>query len=206
MPKTLGRSLWIFALLVFAVWSWQWLENTPPAGNSGDSTLRMAETETDYYLQDFLITNVDNTSGQVYQLTGQSLSHHSNNGNSSISRPVVKVFGANKTHWQGSAQHGDISPDFRKFSLFGAVKLAQFPSLPKDLDPSLIHSLDKPTVELTSASVKIDTIKQIIATDDPVTIKSDLWTLNANKMRANVNDDKLLFDAGMEAEYILQQR
>lgn len=211
MPKTLGRSFWILALLVVAIGSWQWLENRPAAGNNADSTLRMAETESDYYLQDFHITNVDNDSGRVYELTGQSLSHHSDTGNSSISQPAIKVFGKNKTHWQGSAQHGDISPDFRKLALFGAVKLAQFPNLPAEVDPALLDpaqadSQHKPAVEVTSASVKIDTTKQIIATDDPVTIKSDLWSLSANRMRADINDDKLLFDSGMEAEYLLQQR
>lgn len=205
MPKTLGRSLWIFALLVFAIWSWQWLENTPPSGDSNDNTLQMAETETDYYLQDFRIVNVDNAAGQVYQLSGQSLSHHSNDGNSSISQPLIKVFGTNQTHWQGSAQRGDISADFRQLALFGAVRLAQFPSLPSDLDPALARSIDKASVEISSASVSIDTTKQTISTDDPVTIKSDYWSLNANQMRADINDSKLLFDAGMDAEYILQK-
>jgi len=170
MPKTLGRTLWIFALLVFAVWSWQWFENSAPAGESGDSTLHMAETESDYYLQDFKITNVDNAAGQIYQLSGQSLSHDSNDGSSSIARPLIKVFGANQKHWQGSAQQGDISPDFRQLALFGAVTLAQFPSVPGDLDPALARSIGKASVEITSASVKIDTTKQPISTYDPVTI------------------------------------
>lgn len=191
--------------MVFAIWSWQWLENTRPASDNNENTLQMAETETDYYLQDFRIVNVDNAAGQVYQLSGRSLSHHSKDGNSSISQPLVKVFGANETHWQGSAQHGDISPDFRQLALFGAVKLAQFPSLPSDLDPALARGIDKATVEISSASVKIDTTKQTISTDDPVTIKSNFWSLNANQMRADINDSKLLFDAGMEAEYILQK-
>ena len=205
MPKTLGRSLLIFALMVIAVWSWQWLENTPSTGTSNDNTLQMAETETDYYLQDFRIVSVDNAAGQVYQLSGQSLSHHSDNGNSSISQPVIKVFGANQMHWQGSAQHGDISADFHQLALFGAVKLAQYPSLPTDLDPALARSVDKASVEISSASVKIDTENQTISTDDPVTIKSDFWSLNANQMRADINDSKLLFDEGMDAEYLLQK-
>ena len=204
MPKTLGRSLLIFALMVLAVWSWQWLENSPATTSSSDNTLRMAETESDYYLQDFRIVTVNDTTGEVFQLSGQSLSHHSVNGNSSITQPVVTVYGANQTHWQGSAQHGDISADFHQVTLFGAVRLAQFPGVPADLDPALAHSVDKPSVEISSASLKIDTDTQTISTDDPVTIKSDFWSLNANQMRADINDSKLLFDEGMDAEYLLQ--
>lgn len=206
MPRTLGRTLWIFALLIFAVWSWQWVENAPSTGETTDSALRMAETESDYYLQDFRIVNVDNTSGQVYQISGQSLSHHSGDGGSSISQPLIKVFGANQKHWQGNAQRGDISPDFRQLALFGAVRLSQFPSLPSDLDPALARSIDKALIEITSASVKIDTTMQTIATDDPVSITSDYWTLNANQMRANINDSKLIFDSGMDAEYLLREQ
>lgn len=181
------------------------MENSPPVTTSSDSTLKMAETESDYYLQDFRITNVDNAAGQVYQLSGQSLSHHSKDGSASISQPAIKVFGANQTHWQGTAQHGDISPDFRQLALFGSVRLAQYPSLPSDLDPALAHIIDKPAVEMSSASVKIDTTNNTISTDDPVVIKSDHWSLNANQMRADINDSKLLFDAGMDAEYVLQR-
>jgi LPS export ABC transporter protein LptC len=205
MPKTLGRSLWIFALLVFTVWSWQWFESTPTTNDDNDSTLRMAETETDYYLQDFRIVSVDNASGQVYELSGQALSHHGAGGNSSISQPAIKVFGADKTYWEGRAQQGDISPDFRQLALFGAVNLAQFPNLPADLDPALARGVDKPAVEISSASVNIDTTRQTISTDDPVTIRSEHWSLNANKMRADINDSKLLFDAGLDAEYLVPQ-
>ena len=192
--------------MVIAVWSWQWLENSPATTSSSDSTLQMAETESDYYLQDFRIVTVDDTTGEVFQLSGQSLSHHSVSGNSSIMQPVVTLYGANQTHWQGSAQHGDISADFNQVTLLGSVRLAQFPGVPAaDLDPATAHSVDKPSVEISSASLKVDTDKQTISTDDPVTIKSDFWSLNANQMRADINDSKLLFDEGMDAEYLLQK-
>lgn len=165
----------------------------------------MAETETDYYLQDFQIVNVDNSRGQVYQLSGQSLSHYQGEGNSSISQPSIKVFGANKTNWKGSAQRGDISSDFRQLTLIGAVQLSQYPSLPSDLDPALAQTVDKASVAISTASVRIDTAQQTIVTEDPVTIKSEHWSLKANQMQADIDDSKLFFDSGMEAEYFLQE-
>ena len=59
MPQQLANTFLIFALLVIAVLSWQWLDedNTVPATTS-EHPLEMVANQTDYYLQGFKITNL----------------------------------------------------------------------------------------------------------------------------------------------------
>ena len=74
MPRKLANALLILFLLIVAVVSWQWLDDSRPTEQASQSTVPMAENETDYTLEDFVITNVNNHKGQVYQLRGKSLS------------------------------------------------------------------------------------------------------------------------------------
>lgn len=189
MPKTLCRSLWIFVLLVVAVISRQWLDDEGTAMVIETDPIVLATHQADYYLEDFHILNVDTEHGQVYELTGVTLSHHAELGNSTIIRPSVQVFSKNKEYWKGNALSGDLSADFKVLTLSGEVDLSQ-------------HQNDiTAPIRVNTEAVTIDTDALTMIADSPVKISSRSWTFDANHMQADVETGILTFDTGVEAQY-----
>ncbi|OED40660.1 LPS export ABC transporter periplasmic protein LptC [Chromatiales bacterium (ex Bugula neritina AB1)] len=192
MPKTLFRTLWVFALMVFAALSWQWLEDGRTSIDPAENTVAMAKNQTDYYLEDFNIVNVDNHQGHVYELHGKTLSHYYNGGNSTVEQPIVRVYGAQQQHWQGSADSGEITADFSTLKLTGNVDLYRD------------RVSDQAPIQLETESITINNADNTMHTSDTVLIKSENWSFRANRMQADVNSGKLAFDTGVEADYELQ--
>ena len=101
MPSKIGTSLLIFALLVIAVISWQWIDDRDVETQVQNNAIEMVETQSDYYLEDFEIVNIANsrnsstdgntTAGRYLKITGQSLSHHFIEGYSLINNPTVHL-------------------------------------------------------------------------------------------------------------------
>jgi len=189
MPNTLGRSLWIFGLLVIAVLSWHWLDNSATVLVKDDDPVAISRHQSDYYLEDFFILNVDNEHGQVYEITGDTLVHHVTEGNSTIDQPSVQVFNQSKDFWRGNATTGDLSADFNILTLSGSVALSQHR-----------HEGSAP-IKIDTESVTIDTDKLTMVATTPVKISSDSWTFEAEKMQADVESGTLSFDTGVEAQY-----
>lgn len=192
MPKTLANTLLIFTLLVIAVLSWHWLDEETVTTTNNTNTVQMAQNATDYYLEGFEITNVNNNKGRVYRLSGDTLSHYYESGNSVIEQPSVQVFSSDTNYWTGNAQTGNLSADFNVLTLKQDVSLAH-------------HRQDKqPPLNISAQSVTINTAKRQINSDQPVQISSAKWTFKANRMLTDVDNGLLSFDSGVEASYVVE--
>lgn len=152
----------------------------------------MARNETDYYLEDFHIVSVDNRQGQVYELRGKALSHYFKGGNSIVDQPLVRVYSEQQQHWQGSADSGEISPDFSTLSLSGNVDLY------RDRDSN------QAPIQLETESITINNTSQTMQSSATVLIKSENWSFRANRMQADINTGMLSFQTGVEADYAVQ--
>lgn len=193
MPQQLANTFLIFALLVIAVLSWQWLDedNTVPATTS-EHPLEMVANQTDYYLQGFKITNVNTSKGQVYELSGKTLSHFLETGNSLIVDPLVRFYRTDNDYWIGSANEGDLSPDFSVLRLSGAIDLAHH------------RENANPQMSVIADSITIDTANRQITSDQPVQITSANWSVKANQMQADIDTGLLNFNSMVEADYAIK--
>lgn len=192
MPRTLANTFLIFALLVIAVLSWQSLDEDRGVTTATENPIQMAQNETDYYLEGFKITNVNNNKGQVYELSGNTLSHYFETGNSLIEKPVVQVYSHEKDYWTGSATSGDLSADFSILVLSGNVDLAHH------------RNNQQPQLVVQAQTITIDTSKRQMTSDQPVQISSENWSFKANSMRADVDNGMLSFKSGVEADYAVE--
>lgn len=190
MPRKLANALLILVLLIVAVVSWQWLDDRENNISSQSATVAMAENETDYTLQDFVITNV-NAQGKVYRLSGNSLSHFVNGNPSVIERPQVQMQGRGGQIWSGNAIAGYLSSDYSSLQLAGDVALSH-------------KRTDNPPVNVSAEALRIDAENRQMTSDQPVTISGEKWSFKANQMQADVDNGILQFKSGVEAHYAVQ--
>ena len=208
MPVKLGRALLVFALLVVAVVSWQWIDDREVTQQTESGSIEMAENESDYYLEAFEITNVHNrksadgsNTGRQLTITGDSLSHHFRDGNSTLDNPLVTLRTEDGDYWLASASKGNVSAEFDVLDLYGAVVLNQY-----KLQAGSVRSSCKPTdnpaaVTIDTESLTIDTGERIIQTNDLVTVNGNGWKYRASSMRAEVDKGTLSLTSGVEARF-----
>jgi len=198
MPSKLSRGVLIFALLVVAVLSWQWIDDRDVQPQATTGTIEMAETQSDYYLEDFEIINVANSTsspsvnnentpaGRHLKLTGATLSHHHTEGYSIIQSPTVRLRSADDAQWHARAATGTISADFDVLNLQGDVELT--------------HNGKRP-VTVNTNSISIDTSNRTISSNETVQVNGTGWQYNANTMRAEIDQGTLSFTSGVEAQF-----
>lgn len=188
MPRKLANALLILFLLVFAVASWQWLDDRDATEQALQSSVPMAENETDYTLEDFTITNVNNNKGQVYQLRGKSLAHFVNGSNSIIDSPTVTMSADDNQQWSGDARIGYLSPDFAELELVGNVRFTH-------------TRAGGAAVNVSAETISIDTRSRQMQSVEPVDIAGEHWSFQANQMQADLDNGILSFQSGVEANY-----
>ena len=212
MPVRVGRAFFLFVLLVVAVVSWQWLDDTSVTSLPDNESVDMAESQSDYYLEDFEIINVQNAennadtdlindSGNAARrvtITGKSLSHHYINGNSILDNPTVVLRTESDEYWQASASSGNVSAEFDVLDLQGAVELSHHKP---GADKLISNSTTDASITVDTESLTIDTSQGIIQTDDAVAVNGQGWEYTANSMRAEVDNGTLSFQSGVEATF-----
>lgn len=210
MPSKLSRSLLIFALLVVAVVSWQWIDERGPETTLASDPLEMAQTQSDYYLENFEITNISNKTNVALEnntpentietragmpadrqltIAGKSLSHHYIDGNSTINSPIVKLRSADNGQWSARASSGVVSANFDVLDLQGEVRLTHKRT-----------SNDKPVTVNTNA-ITINTTDKTISSHEPVQVEGEGWRYNASSMNAEIDQGILSFTSGVEAQF-----
>jgi len=199
MPSKLSRALLIFALMVIAVVSWQWIDDRNVSSQTAPGSIEMAENQSDYYLRNFEIINISNGgAGNAQQrrrlkVTGKTLSHHYIEGYSVLDNPTVLLETESDEYWLASARSGRISAEFDVLDLLGTVKLTH--NKPNGTADAAIIKVDTETLN-------IDTGRRIIETMDPVTVNGQGWNYKANSMRAEIDDGRLSFESGVEAKFV----
>lgn len=113
MPKTLVRKLLVLALLIFAVVSWQWLDERDPTSDTETAQVSALSNETNYFLEDFSIESVSVDNATRVRIQGDSLASFLDTGESRVSNPRVGIEGADEQSWQGEASSGLLSPRLR---------------------------------------------------------------------------------------------
>ncbi len=199
MPAKLGRGIWIFTLLVIAVISWQWIDDSGVEPTAQNDTIEMAENQSDYYLEDFEIINISNHSnstngnanGRYLKLTGKSLSHHYLEGYSGIEQPSVQLRTKGDELWEANAQSGRVSAEFDVLNLQGQVELTHN------------RTQGKPPIAVDTDSITIDNTARVIDTKDTVKVKGGNWNYKANGMRAEIDTGVLSFTSGVEAQFAI---
>lgn len=218
MPSKLSRGLLIFALLVIAVLSWQWIDDRDVEPQANTDTIEMAETQSDYYLEDFEIINIANSAsspgisgknppaGRHLRITGTSLSHHHIEGYSIIQSPTVRLRSADDVRWQARAATGTISADFDVLDLQGDVELTHNRSTPLANAPDSENqgretSSNKGPVTVNTNSISINTSNRTISSNETVQVNGAGWQYNAKTMRAEIDQGTLSFTSGVEAQF-----
>ena len=204
MPTKFGRGLWIFALLVVAVLSWQLIDDRNVRSTTDNCTIEMAENESDYYLEDFEIINITNAvktddsssnkSGRYFKITGKTLSHHFPDGHSTIENPSVRLRTPTTDFWHANAREGRMSADFKILDLNGDVNIKH------DRQP------EQAPITVDTESIRIDTAKRLMSTDDQVIVKSTGWSYQADSMQAEVDRGILSFTSGVKGQYASDQK
>jgi len=194
MPSKLGTSLLIFALLVIAVISWQWSDDREVETQAQNNPIKMVETQSDYYLEDFEIINIANsrnstTDGRYLKITGQSLSHHFIEGYSLINNPTVHLRSTDGGQWQASALNGTISANFDVLDLQNNVVVTHS------------EKSDQQAVTVNTNSISIDNGKRTISSSETVKVTGRGWQYNANTMQAEIDQGTLSFTSGVEAQF-----
>ena len=194
MPANFGRGLLVFALMVFAVVSWQWINDRQVQPQTPDNPVTMAETQSDYYLEDFQIVNVSNpqtqgNSGRRLEVTGESLTHHFLLGHSIIENPSVQLHSQSDDAWNAQARQGTVSAEFDVLDLQGDVEVTHNPA--SGVAP----------ISVDTQSITIDTTERVIQTEQPVEVTGNGWQYKANGMRAEVENGTLSFTSGVEAQF-----
>jgi len=194
MPSKLGTSLLIFALLVIAVISWQWSDDREVETQAQNNPIKMVETQSDYYLEDFEIVNIANsrnstTDGRYLKITGQSLSHHFIEGYSLINNPTVHLRSTDGGQWQASALNGTISANFDVLDLQNNVVVTHS------------EKSDQQAVTVNTNSISIDNGKRTISSSETVKVIGRGWQYNANTMQAEIDQGTLSFTSGVEAQF-----
>ncbi len=173
--------------------------------------IAMAESQSDYYLENFEITNISNKTGPAgsadtelknkvehnagmpaaRQLTiaGKSLSHHYIDGNSTIDNPIVKLRSADNGQWSARASSGVVSANFDVLELEGDVRLLH------------TRTNDSEPVTVNTDAITIDTSNQTISSQEPVQVEGSGWRYNASSMNADIDKGILSFTSGVEAQF-----
>lgn len=204
----LAWALPVFILLVIAVVSWQWIDDRNVV-TQADEPINMAVSQSDYYLENFEIINISNTTGVTtgagdtndneslksrrLKLTGKSLSHNHVKGISTLDHPVVVMRSENDDYWLASARSGNVSAEFDVLDLNGNVELTNHGPMNADNSDS---------IRIDTESLTIDTSQQIVETNEVVQVTGRGWNYNANSMNAEINNGRLSFQSGVEATFV----
>lgn len=210
MPSKLSRGLLIFALLIVAVVSWQWIDEREIEPAAANNTLEMAETQSDYYLENFEIKNISNKSDRStnanntitpadrrLNIKGQSLSHHHIDGYSIIENPRVSLQSTDNGQWQARASSGTVSANFDVLDLQGNVELTHDRSSANPQNTTA----DNGQIRVDTNSLTIDAGTRTITSTEPVQVEGNGWNYNARAMDAEIDRGTLSFTSGVEAQF-----
>lgn len=120
------RTILAIALLTMlaAYTGWQRMD-APPVGTGGPP--QAAALDTDYTLEEFTLTLLDEGGRLNASVTGRSMAHDPQAERSRIEAPRAMVSGAGSSRWEGDAQQGWVSDDGGELHLSGRVRLNRHP-------------------------------------------------------------------------------
>lgn len=118
--RTLAGIACLAVLVAFT--GWRRLATPPPAPGELPPT---AATGSDYRLERFVLTLLDEDGRAGLTLTGVTMEHDPRAGQSTVTSPETSVTGPDGVRWEGSAKNGVVDDDGTRIRLDGNVTLAR---------------------------------------------------------------------------------
>lgn len=181
------RTLALFALLVIAVVSLLWEAAPPEAPTPREPS--MAERRSDYYLEDFRITEFGLDGAAMHVLAGEVLTHYRHDDTADIVEPRLELQKPGGPRWTLEAERGWLSPGGEEIQLRGKVVMmrAAMPALP--------------AMRIDTADVTVHTEASTLRTEAPVSIDAGLWRVRAIGLDSNFGERQLTLLKDVRGHY-----
>jgi len=176
------RLFIVLALALVSWWFQDFLQKTPIIKPPTD------EHFPDYFMENFTVTNMDNTGQPAYILKAKRLQHFADDDSIEISSPVIEFKEANGD-WSISADKAHIVKDKNIIHLYENVKMQR-----------LVSKAGK-QLSITTGYLKINTQNRIAETDQRAHIKTQDVELNTLGMVFNGKQGILSLKSKVEGFY-----
>jgi len=181
------HNIALFALLVVAVISLIWEGPTAPPRQDAEPS--MAERRSDYYLEDFRITEygVDGRPAQV--LAGRTLTHYPADDTADLEAPELILQRPGAPRWTVSAEHGWLSPGGELIRLLGKVVMMR-------------HAAPgSPPLRIETERLELHTGDETLHSDAPVTITGPAWRVDAVGLESDLKRRQLTLMHDVRSHY-----
>lgn len=185
MSRILSRYWFLFPLLLVAVVVVDRIEQ--PADVPTETTIDMRQTQSDYYLSDF-VTRKFNMDGNIeYTVSGHSLAHYPDDNHSEIIEPKLELHRTDTT-WFVQSANGRFDTDPDLFRLQGNVTVKR-------------NSDQVFPVTIKTQSLTIATELNQVSTDETIEIIAPTWRIQAKGLNSAIDDGTLELLSNVTGSY-----
>ena len=188
MHKHFYRYWYIVPLLLIAILARDWAED--PDDTPLEETIDMTSTRADYYLEEFETRKLNVDGRPQYTLQGATLIHYPADNVSEIKWPNLTMYQEDST-WNMVSKQGRLTTNPDIFTLDGDVTMQRAPTE------------ELAAIVIKTSNLRVDTVDNIVATDDQIEVLSVSWTLRARGLESRIDDGILLLLAEVEGHYEL---
>lgn len=176
----------VIPLIILVICAQNWIENDPNVVQV-EETINMQQTQSDYYLEDFITRKFDVNGDLEYRVTGKNLLHFPDDDRSEITAPNVILL-REGIRWDIKSTRGELrrSPD--TFTLNGDVQLERAIQGEKVL-----------SIRTDQLSVRTDTNE--VSTDQPIEVTGDGWRMSSVGLESRIDEGKLVFLSKVKGHY-----
>ncbi|MFK7893712.1 MAG: LPS export ABC transporter periplasmic protein LptC [Granulosicoccus sp.] len=187
MLRGLSKYWLLLPLLIVAVVAVDRIEE--PAETETEATIDMRETQSDYYLSDFVTRKFDADGYLEYVIRGTSLAHYPEDDHSRIANPHLELH-REGTSWSVRSDAGryDARPDL--FRLHGEVIVVR-------------DSEHAEPVTMKTESLTVSTQLNRVSTEEKIEIIASTWQLQATGLDSALDDGRLQLLSNVTARYEL---
>jgi len=185
LMRVLSRYWLLVPLIIIAIVVRDWVED--PATIADEATIEMKDTRSDYYLEEFVTRRFTSNGYLEYELHGQSLAHYPEDDHSQIIKPVMTMHRpAASWHLVSGEGRFDTNPDVL--------------TLQGDVTVQRLSNTDE-SITITTSDIQVETDKNLVRTDKPITIKGQNWRLDAVGLQSAIDDGKLVLISQVTGRY-----
>lgn len=187
MARWFSRYWFLFPLLILVVVVIDRVEE--PTDEVIEETIDMRQTQSDYYLSDF-VTRKFNAGGEIeYVIRGSALAHYPDDDRSEITAPRLELHKAGATWFvRSTTGRFDTEPDL--FKLTGDVVVERSS---EQADPIVI----------TTQSLTVETDANRVNTEEKIEIVAATWRIQATGLSSAIDDGKLQLHSAVTGRYEL---
>lgn len=180
--KTYFRLALVLLLALASWWFQDFLQETPIVKPKKD------EHFPDYFMENFTITNMDETGKPAYILTAKHMQHFADDDSTEITQPVIEFKEADGD-WSISAQRANFTGNSNIIHLYDDVKIRRSPTT--KLKPLFIDT----------TYLKIDTKSKIAETDKLAHLRTQDFELDTLGMVFDNNQGILKLKSNVKGIY-----